>query len=226
MRTIFTLLCFCVFATFTATALAQTPDGEPPSVEEDCINEFGAAFGLCNAYCEAMDCDCPTDDNPTCEPNANQRACDRVKDRYQQVTGNEDLPCDATEPPPEPASCPCGVDPDTYTTDIAWSDDPYDSGFSSAGFLWNDGATGALAGAACNDGGEFPTLWPAGDGMLMLQSMVDGTENLVTIRATETGWECSASQTIGGFPVMEGTLAITDAAVAAACRVDLLAGCS
>ena len=63
---------------------AQTPDGETPAEEHVCDGYSGAAFGLCNAYCEAMDCD---DD-----PNADQEACDKVQDKFESRTG-KDIPC-------------------------------------------------------------------------------------------------------------------------------------
>ena len=44
-----------------------TPDGQPPSMETVCDGQSGAAFGLCNAYCEAMDCDSP---DPQASPQA------------------------------------------------------------------------------------------------------------------------------------------------------------
>jgi hypothetical protein len=70
----------------TGAALAQTPDGQPPSSETVCDNETGAAYGLCNAYCEAMDCE-------TDNPSASDTACSRVRDKFQQITGR-DLPCE------------------------------------------------------------------------------------------------------------------------------------
>jgi hypothetical protein len=72
-------------------ALAQTPDGQPPSVETVCDGQTGAAYGLCNAYCEAMDCDSPS-------PQASPTACGRVRTNYTRITG-QPLPCDVT--------CPC-----------------------------------------------------------------------------------------------------------------------
>ena len=54
---------------------------------EICAAESGAAFGLCTAYCEAMDCAGE-------EPAASEAACLKVKDPYIQVTGNEALPCE------------------------------------------------------------------------------------------------------------------------------------
>jgi hypothetical protein len=56
-----------------------------PSQETVCDAETGAAYGLCNAYCEAMDCG--GDD-----PQASQTACDQVAARFRRITG-EDPPC-------------------------------------------------------------------------------------------------------------------------------------
>jgi len=62
------------------------------STESVCDGEVGAAYGLCNAFCDAMECD--TDD-----PQASETACNKVKSKYQQVTGNE--------PPCLVPVCPC-----------------------------------------------------------------------------------------------------------------------
>jgi hypothetical protein len=89
----------------TGAALAQTPDGETPAEETVCNTETGAAYGLCNAYCEAMDCE-------TDNPSASATACTRVQDKFQQITGR-DLPCEAVTP----ATCPCqGIDDFDTTT--------------------------------------------------------------------------------------------------------------
>jgi len=53
--------------------------------EDGCDGLEGAAYGLCNAYCEAMDCDG--------EPQASEKACARVKANYEKKTG-EVPPCD------------------------------------------------------------------------------------------------------------------------------------
>ena len=79
---------------FSGTIYAQTPDGVTPANEAICDLESGAAYGLCNAYCEAMDCDSDT-------PHASETACLKVQDKFIQKTGR-DLPC--MIPPPE---CPC-----------------------------------------------------------------------------------------------------------------------
>ena len=59
---------------------------------EVCAAESGAAYGLCTAYCEAMECD-------EAEPKASETACLKVKDEYIQVTGNPELPCEAAGGP-------------------------------------------------------------------------------------------------------------------------------
>ncbi len=98
MRTLLNALFICLLASFAGIALAQTPDGQTPSQEDVCDGESGAAFGLCNAYCEAMDCHCPNTQegdpgHPDCVPNANENACMRVFNRFYQITGR-DLPCE------------------------------------------------------------------------------------------------------------------------------------
>ncbi len=105
------------FSTF-----AQTPDGEPPSYESVCDEETGAAFGLCNAYCEAMDCD-------SAEPAASAEACAKVGLRFENITGREP-PCDVPDlvcpcwtqaeldslPYPEPGEGNCWIDHDGSQT--------------------------------------------------------------------------------------------------------------
>ncbi len=66
-------------------ASAQTPDGQTPAVETVCDGESGAAFGLCDAYCEAMDCDNL--------PEASLYACERVRSTFNRLTGR-DVPCE------------------------------------------------------------------------------------------------------------------------------------
>jgi hypothetical protein len=77
---------------FGSLASAQTPDGENPATEDVCDGETGAAFGLCTAYCEAMDCD--SDD-----PSASPKACSKVARNFERITGRV-LPCEAV-------ACPC-----------------------------------------------------------------------------------------------------------------------
>lgn len=75
---------------------AKTPDGKPPSEETVCDGETGAAFGLCNAYCEAMDCDSPNH-------HASDNACAHVKANFVRKTGRP-LPCDVVCPCPQQLS--------------------------------------------------------------------------------------------------------------------------
>jgi len=63
---------------------AKTPDGIPPSQETVCSGLTGAAFGLCNAYCEAQDCD--VHPRPSCE---------RLRRNFARITGSAVFPCDA-----------------------------------------------------------------------------------------------------------------------------------
>lgn len=86
------LLVLSIGFLLAGTVGAKTPDGQPPSVETVCDNETGAAFGLCNAYCEAMDCDSPNH-------HASDQGCASVKRNFEKKTGRP-LPCEAT--------CPCG----------------------------------------------------------------------------------------------------------------------
>lgn len=74
-----------------APAAAKTPDGQTPSEETVCDDLNGAAYGLCTAYCEAMDCDSP-------ERHASATACARVRNNFLRHTGT---------PPPCDVVCPC-----------------------------------------------------------------------------------------------------------------------
>lgn len=91
MRARLTLTLALLLICTGGAALATTPDGVPPSLETVCDMEQGAAYGLCNAYCEAMDCESAT-------PHASTTACAKVGSKFQQITGRS-LPCEV--------SCPC-----------------------------------------------------------------------------------------------------------------------
>jgi hypothetical protein len=84
-------LAFALLLISTGAALAKTPDGVPPSLETVCDAETGAAYGLCTAYCEAMDCE-------SADPHASATACGQVRSKFLNITGR-DLPCEL--------SCPC-----------------------------------------------------------------------------------------------------------------------
>ena len=77
------LLAVLVGAVLAAPVIAKTPDGATPAVETICDvfrgNKSGA-FGLCNAYCEAMDCGDPNQ-------HASSRACMRVRANFERKYG-------------------------------------------------------------------------------------------------------------------------------------------
>jgi len=69
-----------------------------------CDDLSGKAYGLCNAYCEKLDCDW--------DPNASERACVALRSNYSSLTGESEFPCetmslgcvtgDSGEEPPKP----------------------------------------------------------------------------------------------------------------------------
>jgi hypothetical protein len=80
------LIAACVLALVAAlagTALTKTPDKQPPPTETACLGLFGAARGLCNAYCQAQDCD--VHDRPSCAT---------LRKNFQKQTGSSKFPCD------------------------------------------------------------------------------------------------------------------------------------
>jgi len=93
MRTLIkVILPLCLLLTFAGAAAANTPDGSPPSQETVCDGQTGAAYGLCTAFCEAMDCDSGA-------PQASQTACDKVGAKFLTITGQA--------PPCVLPACPC-----------------------------------------------------------------------------------------------------------------------
>lgn len=78
---------------FACAILCSSFAGAQPT-ESACDGEQGAAYGLCNAFCEAMECD--SDD-----PQASETACNKVKGKFQQITGHEP-PCLTPA-----VTCPC-----------------------------------------------------------------------------------------------------------------------
>lgn len=89
MKKIIKPLISCVALGFlmTPVAFAQTPDGQTPADELVCEEaELGGALkGLCNAYCEAMDCDT--------DPYANLNACESVHEKFLRKSDGIELPC-------------------------------------------------------------------------------------------------------------------------------------
>jgi hypothetical protein len=68
---------------WTKSVLAQTHDGQTPAEETVCDVFTGRAFGLCNAYCEAIDCDVYP--GPSCPV---------IREEFRKKTGLEVMPCD------------------------------------------------------------------------------------------------------------------------------------
>lgn len=83
------LVIACVLALLVAlagTALTKMPDHHPdhhPPFETACTGLWGGARGLCNAYCQAQDCD------------VHQRpSCELLRKAFKRVTGSSKFPCD------------------------------------------------------------------------------------------------------------------------------------
>ena len=80
-------------ATVTVEDVAHggTPDGMTPAMEDICDQYEGTkAKGLCVAFCEAKDCDTGA---------KNDKSCDKIKENFQKITGEDYFPCEAR--------CPC-----------------------------------------------------------------------------------------------------------------------
>ena len=85
-----------------AGAGTKTPDAKTPAEETECDALRGASFDLCNAYCEAMDCDGDA-------PNASPTACSRVLEKFMKVSEGAFPPCldgDGDGVPDDEDNCP------------------------------------------------------------------------------------------------------------------------
>lgn len=76
------------------TMAQRTGDHVVPSIETVCDDD-PFSFGLCNSYCEALDCDSDT-------PLGTVRACTNVLDNYLKKSDGVMPPCEEV-----PVSCPC-----------------------------------------------------------------------------------------------------------------------
>ncbi len=90
-----TLCAFVVFIMVMGAAYAQTPE------EDVCDGYTDNAWGLCNAFCTAMDC--------YGDPNASGQACGRVAANFIRATEGKSLPCIESAAPTDTqaGSCPC-----------------------------------------------------------------------------------------------------------------------
>ena len=85
----------CLLSLFAIPAWAQrTGDHIVPSIETVCDGD-PFSFGLCNSYCEALDCDSDT-------PLGTPTACSNLLDNYLKKSDGIPPPCEAT--------CPCAFD--------------------------------------------------------------------------------------------------------------------
>ena len=103
IKTTLTLVCSMLLGISTQVGAMGTPDGLTPAQEDVCDEYSGAAFGLCNAYCEAMDCG---DQNQ----HASDQGCRRVAANFYKQTG-EELDCVNDPEPPGPIQCTLIEDP-------------------------------------------------------------------------------------------------------------------
>ncbi|MEE8525768.1 MAG: putative Ig domain-containing protein, partial [Thermoanaerobaculia bacterium] len=87
-----TLAVLCAAGNLTGIAFKGdgngTPDGDPPADEDVCdvfrgVN--GPAFGLCNAFCEAQDCD---------GPGFRETPCEQLRQNFIEQTGENRFPCE------------------------------------------------------------------------------------------------------------------------------------
>lgn len=79
------LSCFALVLLMVPMAFAQTPDGQTPAEETVCDGLDDSLFGTCNAYCEAMDCDNPNNDDA--------KACQVKLKKWATLAGSEPIPC-------------------------------------------------------------------------------------------------------------------------------------
>lgn len=105
--------------------------GQAIADENICDPYEGSAYGLCTAYCEAMDCDSE-------EHQANKKACDVVYLRFEKMTGNP--------PPCKVDACPAWDSGelermwDTYDSMCVIDDQNLDLEHSKTWGLWGDAA--------------------------------------------------------------------------------------
>ncbi len=139
------ILTFALLLIGAGAALAQTPDELPPSRETVCDAETGAAYGLCNAYCEAMDCESEA-------PSASATACDKVSTKFQTITGHA-LPCEV--------SCPCNI-PGTTFADVVAGQVPIEACFTEPVLEFTDGIALLTGGSGVPVAGMIDTQWVCG----------------------------------------------------------------
>lgn len=70
---------------FPSTIAAQTPDGKTPPAEEGACNDLtGKAYGICNAYYQAMDCEYTY-------TKASLQACGNLQEKYEDASSSSEI---------------------------------------------------------------------------------------------------------------------------------------
>lgn len=105
------LLSAILLSVFSATVAAVPANlnlrGAGRALEDECAGEVGRAYGLCNAFCTAQDCD-----EALYDDNGNIiKSCAKIKENWVSATGLESLPCEA----PPATTCPCWDGVPDYT---------------------------------------------------------------------------------------------------------------
>jgi len=145
------LIAACLLS--SAPALAAKSHGTKFAQDGVCsaAGLSGAAWGLCNAYCEAMDCD-------GAASNASPNACQKVLKNFRKKAQGNDPPCMVVE---------ADADRDAVTDDLDnCLDTPNGSALGSC-------TTGPLAGEPC-DGDEACSTAEAAGHCSMAQEDSDG----------------------------------------------------
>ncbi len=101
-----TLCAFVVFIMVMGAAYAQGRRSDT------CEAHWGSnAWGLCNAYCEAKDCDSGS-------PKGSTTSCTQIYENFMEVAGEgETMPCEITPPasPQSTGGCPCNFNVQSWT---------------------------------------------------------------------------------------------------------------
>ncbi len=101
-----TLCAFVVFMMVMGAAYAQGRRSDT------CGDHWGSnAWGLCNAYCEAKDCD-------STSPKGSETSCTQIYENFMEVAGEgETMPCEITPPasPQSTGGCPCNFNVQSWT---------------------------------------------------------------------------------------------------------------
>ena len=86
-KLLFILLACFISVSVVSLGSAQTQDGIPADEETICDDAglTGSAWDLCNAYCQAQDCDLP---------GVVKKSCEMLKKNFAKHTGTDVMPCD------------------------------------------------------------------------------------------------------------------------------------